>query len=98
MKALLSASSSLSRCLLSSQSVAGRKYVATAAAAHCASVARQTMQLCTVYEHTSHKFNFLDVSSKTMTMTHPSRRLMGTSAQKGGDDDIDVAVQAANER
>ncbi len=70
--------------------------MATAAAAHSAGQeARQTMQLCAVYEHASHKFNFLDVSSKTMTVNHPSRRLMGTSAQ---DEDIDVAVQAANER
>ena len=99
MKALLSASSSLSRCLLSSQSSSGWKYVATAAAAaHSASIARQTMQCCAVYEHASHKFNFLDVSRKIMTVNHPSRRLMGTSAQKEGTDDIDVAVQAVNER
>ncbi len=96
MKALLSASSSVSRRLLSSQSSStGRVCVATATAARSASVARQTMQLCAVCEHASHKFNFLDVSSKTMTVNHPSRRLMGTSAQK---DDTDVAVQAANER
>ena len=97
MKTLLSASSSLHRCLLGSQSPAGRKYVATAAAAHCASVARQTM-LWSAYEHTRHKFDFLDVSSKTMTVNHPSRRLMGTSAPKEGTDDIDLAVQAVNER
>ena len=66
--------------------------MATGAAAHCANVARQTM-LWSAYEHASHKFKFLDVSSKIMTVTHPSRRLMGTSAQN-----TDVAVQAANER
>ena len=98
MKALLSASSSLSRRLLRSQSSAGWKYVATAAAAHSASAARQPMQLCAVYEHTSHKFKFLDVSRKIMTVTRPYRRLMGTSAENEGTDDTDVAVQAANER
>ena len=99
MKALLSASSSLSRRLLSSKSSGGRKYVATAAA-HSVSVSRQTMQLCAAYEHTSHKLDFFDVPSKTMMAIRPSRRLMGTSAQKEEYDsnDIDVAVQAANER
>ena len=103
MKALLSASSSLSRRLLSSQSSsAGRKCVSTAAAAHSASVARQTMLLCAIHDHRSHlSKNNNDVSRKTATnrhafqISHPCRRLMVTSAQEK---DTDVAVQAANER
>ena len=71
----------------------------TAAAANSARVARQAL-VCAVFDHESH-LSKNDVSCKTahaFQISHPSRRLMGTSAQKEGTDDIDVAVQAVNER
>ena len=77
--------------------------MATAAAT---SVARRTLLLCAIHDNGSHRLSKNDdVSRKSAAnihafqISHPcQRRLMGTSAQKEGDEDIDVAVQAVNER
>jgi len=99
MKALLSASSSLSRRLLS-QSSTRRKCVKTAAAA---SGGRRVV--CAVHENRRHSSNAIniDVSCKIIAsksrISHPCRRLMGTDTRGQEEDvDIDVAVRAANER
>jgi len=95
MKALLSAPSSLSRCLLR-QSSTRRECVTTVVAA--AFGGRRDV-LCAVHEHRSHQSN--DVSRKIATnklafhISHSCWRLMGTSAQE---EDIDFTVQEANER
>ena len=98
MKALLSASKSVSRSLLRHWSTKKRCVTATAVA----SGGRRSV--CA-----SHRSNIIDIDvsrrKKIITTTtnrqsfrisHPCRRLMGTSAQEHGD--INVAVQAANER
>lgn len=102
MKVVLSASSSLSRCLLRQTSTKRRCVTAAAVASG------GCRRVCAVRDNQSHRSNIIDIDNNMsckITMKtnrqpfrigYSSRRLMGTSTQEHGD--INVAVQVANER